>query len=139
MKLPLETGNRYGKWTVGDPTKGNTTEGTYYVCICDCGTKRVHRISTLRCGYSKQCLACKGKDQRGKTYKRKRKPVPRIKVCRKCNVMKPIGDYYKYIQTVFNNNRTYTYETIQSRCKVCWIAKVNKAREKKIDKGTERK
>lgn len=134
MSKPLETGNRYGKWTVGELIVRPGSRGAYYELTCDCGTKKVMRMSIVRCGYSTQCFACKGTSQRGKSYIRRQKPLPEERTCNTCAIVRPIGDYYRVNQKIVTPVKTYRYKTTWTICKFCCRKKAaNKARERKMN------
>jgi len=68
-KAGIETGKRFGKWTVVDVEdytylyrrNGKVLERQYR-CICDCGTEKYIRTSHITRGLSKQCGTCRMMD-----------------------------------------------------------------------------
>lgn len=55
--VPVNTGDRFGRWTVLQRTEGSGGHGNkvYYDCICDCGTKKSVCGTSLRSGASQSC------------------------------------------------------------------------------------
>lgn len=49
------TGERFGRWTVCDVSEKNEHGESMYKCVCDCGTERILRRSSLTSGNSKSC------------------------------------------------------------------------------------
>jgi hypothetical protein len=51
-----ETGNRYGRLLVISKAPIRTTQyGAEWVCLCDCGKRKIVRGASLRCGNTKSC------------------------------------------------------------------------------------
>lgn len=55
--LPSITGQKFGKWLVGEGRK--TGASTLYLCTCECGTVQEVRYSRLVKGTSTQCVNCR--------------------------------------------------------------------------------
>lgn len=49
------TGKRFGRWSVLERAGSNSSGQATWLCVCDCGTKRVVDGSSLRTGRSKGC------------------------------------------------------------------------------------
>lgn len=53
-------GLRFGKWIVVDEAPCTPfNKAKNYLCLCDCGTKQIVRIDSLKSGRSKWCLNCR--------------------------------------------------------------------------------
>ena len=50
------TGNRYGKWTVIE--YNSKSKEVSFLCICDCGYKKINKPGSLKRGSSTQCINC---------------------------------------------------------------------------------
>jgi hypothetical protein len=55
-------GNKFGKWTVLSFIGRDAKSNKIYKCICDCGTEKEQRKSTLVDGESTQCKTCRMSD-----------------------------------------------------------------------------
>jgi hypothetical protein len=51
-------GKRFGKWTVVSKEPNNKRNEQCWLCVCDCGTKRVHRSAPLLQNKTLQCKEC---------------------------------------------------------------------------------
>ena len=61
--VQINSGNRFGRWTVLQRTEGSGGKGkkVYYDCLCDCGTIKSVCGTTLRSGAPQSC-GCLSKD-----------------------------------------------------------------------------
>lgn len=56
MRCTDLTGQRFGRWTVIERTVHPTRQGTFWRCVCDCGTTKEHiNSAALQKGFSKSC------------------------------------------------------------------------------------
>jgi hypothetical protein len=51
-------GARYNKWTIVSEAGKDAKSNKLFLCQCDCGVQKIHRIHTLRSGRSIQCKRC---------------------------------------------------------------------------------
>ena len=54
-KLIDLTGEKYNSWTVLDRVLNSNKKGTYWRCLCDCGSIKEVASTSLRNGTSKSC------------------------------------------------------------------------------------
>ena len=61
----IETGTRFGKWTVGAFSHIADTQSrmAYWNVVCDCGTKNKVEGASLRKGITTMCRSCQGHTQ----------------------------------------------------------------------------
>ena len=56
MSLLIDlTGKKFSRWTVVERSKGAPTTKTFWLCICECGRKKLVRGDHLRSGRSRSC------------------------------------------------------------------------------------
>ncbi|MFZ4858879.1 MAG: AP2 domain-containing protein [Desulfuromonadaceae bacterium] len=58
---------KYGHWTVLKFSHIGTCRDKYYLCECDCGTKKAVRGNSLRTGKATQCQACAARLTKNRT------------------------------------------------------------------------
>ena len=62
---PSLTGQKIGKWSIGERIKGSKNIGPFYICTCECGKVREIPRSNLVSGTSTQCRGCQYKERVG--------------------------------------------------------------------------
>lgn len=70
MRTPNLSGRKFGRLTVQERmTKPGNTHSAFWLCVCECGNKKVVATSNLLCGTVKSC-GCLRKEQSVERFKR---------------------------------------------------------------------
>ena len=70
MRTPNLSGRKFGRLTVQErTTKPGNTHSAFWLCVCECGNKKVVATSNLLCGTVKSC-GCLRKEQSVERFKR---------------------------------------------------------------------
>lgn len=68
VKINLSN-ERFGRWLVLEIDPHKKGQGTFWLCVCDCGTRRSVRGVRLRSGHSKSC-GCYERDVHGDPHRK---------------------------------------------------------------------